>query len=557
MKANIKNYFILFLIVGIGFYSKKGIAQTPTWAWAKSAGITGSEATMGTALDASGNLFAIGWYTSANITFGSTTLVNPGSYTGDIFLVKYDAAGNVLWAKTFGGADGDIGNAIAIDLGGNVYITGWYASTSFSMGTYTLTNSAVGSSDIFIAKLDPAGNVIWARSAGGTSADRGYGISVDASGNVFTTGGFGSNVINFGTGPIVNSGSGTQDFFIVKQDAAGNALWAKSAGGTNADIGYSLANDSLGNVFVTGSFSSASVNFGAGTLNNSSAGTQDLFTVKYDGLGTAAWSSRAGGSMDDFGNSIMVRGNNVYVTGAFNSASIAFGTTTLTNASAGTGDVLLAKYDLSGNSIWAKREGGSDSEAGNAVAADSAGKVYISGYFSSTSITFGSTTLNNAAVGYRDLFVSAFDGNGNSTWATSSSGGVYDETANAVSVNPTGGSVYTGGTFNSGTVLFGSTTVYKGCGDDVFVAKLLGPLVGIKEENTSAQLTLYPNPTSGKFIIEAEGQIILYNLFGKIIGTEKINHGTELDLSSQSKGIYLYKVLTTKQESYSGRIIIQ
>lgn len=94
-------------------------AQT-TWQWAKSAGATGSEATTGTVVDASGNIYAIGWYTSATITFGGTTLTNPGNFTGDMFLAKYDATGNVLWAKTYGGVDGEIGNGIAIDASGNV-----------------------------------------------------------------------------------------------------------------------------------------------------------------------------------------------------------------------------------------------------------------------------------------------------------------------------------------------------------------------------------------------------------------------------------------------------
>ena len=89
-----------------------------------------------------------------------------------------------------------------------------------------------------------------------------------------------------------------------------------------------------------------------------------MFVVKYDGLGNTVWSKRAGGSLDDYGNSIAVRKGDVYITGTYNSSSLAFGTTTLTNTSAGTGDILLAKYDLSGNSVWAKKAGGSDYEAG-------------------------------------------------------------------------------------------------------------------------------------------------------------------------------------------------
>ncbi len=247
----------------------------------------------------------MGWYSSATITFGSLTLTNPGVGTGDVFLVKYDASGNALWAKTFGGTDGDVGNAVAVDASGNVYITGWFASSTISFGTSTLTNAGPGN-DVFIVKLNSSGSAIWAKSAGGSSSDRGYGITVDPSGNVFTTGAFMSATINFGTGTLTNA-SATNDVFIAKHDSNGNALWANSAGGTNADTGFSIASDSLGNAYATGIFASSSINFGTGALTNSTTGTQDIFVVKYNSSGTAVWSSRAGGTMDDAANAIAVK----------------------------------------------------------------------------------------------------------------------------------------------------------------------------------------------------------------------------------------------------------
>lgn len=545
----------LVLITAALFLS--ATTQAQTWQWARSAGSTGSEMTTATAIDASGNLYAVGWYTSANITFGTITLTNPGIATSDIFLVKYDAAGNVLWAKTFGGADGDLGSGVAVDAAGNVLITGWYTSTSLAFGTYTLNNAAATTSDIFVTKLDPAGNTLWAKSVGGASGERGYGIAVDASNNVFVTGGFGSASINFGSGSLSNAGSPTNDVFVTKYDANGTNLWSKSAGGTNADAGLSAAVDSLGNVYVTGQYTSASINFGTGVLNNASTGTQDLFIVKYNGSGTAAWAVRSGGSLDDFGQSIAVKKTAVYVTGGFSSSSVMFGTTTLTNASAGTNDVLLAKYDNNGNAIWAKKSGGADSEAGNGVALDSMGNVYITGYFSSSSISFGTITVNDFSVGYRDLFVAALDAAGTSLWATEV-GSSYDETANAIAVNSTGANIYVGGTFNSGAVGFGTTTLYKGCGDDVFVAKLTGGAVGINELNNQQQISIYPNPSNGKFSVDAEGEIIFYNVLGEVIHSEKLNNTSNVvDLSSQKQGVYTYQLITSGKEKFTGRVVVE
>lgn len=559
MKTTFKNFMLLLVLI-TGFFAEKSFAQSPSWQWAKSAGSTGSEMATGTALDASGNLYVVGWYTSANITFGAITLTNPGNFTSDIFLVKYDTNGNVIWAKTYGGVDGDLGNGITVDASGDVYITGWYTSATLAMDSHTLTNAGTGTSDAFVARINSAGIVVWAKSAGGTSADRGYGVAVDASGNVFATGGFGSATINFGTGNLTNTGSPTNDFFIAKYDASGNTLWAKSAGGTNADVGYSAATDTSGNVYITGAYSSLAINFGTGPLTNASAGTQDLFIVKYNGFGTAAWSVRSGGNQDDFGNAIAVHKNSCYVTGGFNSPSIAAGTTTLINSSGGTSDVILIKYDLNGNAAWAKKAGGADSEAGNGVAVDSVGKVYVTGFFISSSITFGTITVNDFSVGYRDLFIVSYDGNGSALWATEV-GSTYDETANAIAVNTTGAEIYIGGTFNSGMVTFGAYNIYKGCGDDVFVAKLLGPMVDIKEEYLADQLTVYPNPTSGKFVLVGQGQIMFYNAFGEVVLNQKSDSNrfglNEFDFSSQPKGVYVYRVYTDKKGVYTGRVVVQ
>jgi hypothetical protein len=554
MKTSIKIFVIILLTV---LQSQKTAAQNPTWQWAKSAGSTGGEAAMGSALDAAGNLYVIGWYTSANLTFGSITLTNPGVGTGDVFLVKYDAAGNALWAKTFGGIDGDIGNGIAVDASGNVYITGWYTSSTISFGSLTLTNSGSASSDIFIVKLNSSGTEVWAKNAGGSASDRGYGIALDEAGNVFTTGNFSSATINFGTGSLTNS-SAASDFFITKYSSTGTTLWAKSAGGTGADVGYSAATDSLGNVYVTGVFSSSSINFGTGSLNNSASGTQDVFVAKYNGLGTAVWATRSGGALDDSGNGIAVKKNCVYVTGGFTSSSVIFGTTTLNNNTTGTSDVFVTKYDFDGNLIWANRYGDADSEAGNGIALNANAVPFVTGFFISNSINFGNVTLTNSGAGYRDLFVCAFNPSGTVAWASSASGGTYDEAGNTISVNSNGAEIYVGGFFNSPSVSFGTNSVFKGCGDDIFVSKLLGSAtVGISEEFLNSRLLVYPNPNQGKFTVNAEGKIIFYNILGEIILTEDLSNNNRFDFSAQTKGVYLYRVIGEKTESYIGRIVVE
>lgn len=518
-------------------------AQTSSWQWARGAGYTGSDQALATTLDASGNIYTIGWYTSANITFGSITLTNPGVATSDIFVTKHDAAGNTVWAKTFGGTDGEIGNSIAVDATGNVYITGWYTSSTIAFGTSTLTNSGSGSSDIFIVKLSSAGNAIWAKNIGGPLADRSNGIALDGSGNVFATGCFMSPSINFGASTLTNAGTGTNDFFIAKFDGSGTNLWAKSAGGNNSDIGNGLAIDSLGNAYATGMFSSASINFGTGAISNSGTGTQEMFLVKYDAAGNALWNVKGNGSTEDYGNAVEISKNAVYITGGFNSTALVLGTTTLSNPGASTHDVFIAKYDLNGNFAWANRAGDVDSEVGNSIDSDNLGRIFITGYFTSGSISFGGSNLTNVMAGYRDLFIAAYDASGANVWATSV-GDAFDESANSITVNSAGNEIHVSGVYNSSSLTFGTHSVFKGCGDDVFLAKLSGLTIGISENQLSNGIQLYPNPAKQSFYLNSkyQGNFELINSIGKQVLKQEITEGlNSIDVSILEPGLYILK----------------
>ncbi|MGC6468655.1 MAG: SBBP repeat-containing protein, partial [Chitinophagales bacterium] len=201
---------------------------------------------------------------------------------------SYAQQANFEWAKSFGGTFDDQGYSIALDASGNVYTTGWFAGTvDFDPGAGTNNLTAQGSADVFVQKLDPLGNLIWAKSFGGTSADQGYSIALDASGNVYTTGRFRGTVdFDPGAGLATLTSAGSDDVFIQKLDPLGNLIWAKSFGGTSADYGYSIAVDASGNVYTTGYFQ-GTVDFdpGAGTNNLTAQGNRDVFIQKLDPLG--------------------------------------------------------------------------------------------------------------------------------------------------------------------------------------------------------------------------------------------------------------------------------
>ena len=316
--------------------------------WAKSAEGAYDDSGQSVSTDASGNVFITGIYYSPTITFGKTTLTkaNPTRNYSDIFIVKYDASGNMLWATSAeDGVFNDDGRSVSTDASGNVFIAGYFASPTITFGTTTLTNTN-SSWDIFIVKYDSSGNVLWAKSAGGTAYDIGNSVSTDAIGNVFMTGIYYSPTITFGITTLTNANN-VADIFIVKYDASGNVLWAKSAEGTWYDLSYGVCTDVIGNVFITGAFYSPTITFGTTTLTNVNA-ANDIFIVKYDASGNVLWAKSAGGTGYDEGYAVSTDASgNVFLTGNFGSPNINFGTTTLTNTDT-TGsfrDIFIAKLD--------------------------------------------------------------------------------------------------------------------------------------------------------------------------------------------------------------------
>jgi len=379
----------------------------------------------------------------------------------DIFVAKLDNRGNWLWAKKAGGTDSDYGYGIAVDASGNSYVTGYFKGSA-TFGSTTLTNN--GFANIFIAKLDSSGNWLWAKNAGYSGCGTsGNGIAVDASGNIYVTGDF-SGSATFGS--ITLTSNGDSDIFIAKLDSSGNWLWAKNAGGTDYDYGQGIAVDASGNSYVTGYFESTTATFGSTTLTSS--GFSDIFVAKLDSSGNWLWIKNAGGTdyYEGCGIAVDTSGNS-YVIGWFE-GSATFGSATLT--SNGDDDIFVTKLDSSGNWLWAKKAGGTDYYEGCGIAVDASGNSYITGFFSD-SATFGSTTLTSN--GYCDIFIAKLDSSGNWLWAQNA-GGTGSDWGHGIAVDAIGNSYVTGYFFSTAATfgnitIYGSGTVYN---TDIFVVKV-------------------------------------------------------------------------------------
>ena len=228
---------------------------------------TGVVASRGIAVDSAGNSYITGWI-EAGANFGTTNLTVSGNQ--DACVAKYDSGGNFMWVHQMGGVEEDRGIGIASDALGNVYATGRFTGTASFGGTNLAdggTNlTALGEDDIFLARLDSTGRLVWARRAGGLYSDSGVGVAVDEQGSVFLTGNF-NHVGTFGAASL--SSSGSYEVFITKWNGAGSVLWRVRAGGNGPDGGQGIAVHPSGKVFVTGSFSGnagGDASFGATNL---------------------------------------------------------------------------------------------------------------------------------------------------------------------------------------------------------------------------------------------------------------------------------------------------
>jgi hypothetical protein len=360
--------------------------------WAASAGGERNDIGLGIAVDYFGDTYITGRF-SGTATFGPVTLTGAGSpevfFSSDVFVAKYDKNGNVLWAKSFGPAAGE---SIALDNAGNFYLTGYFAGTA-TFGSYNITSA--GELDIFVVKCDSVGNVLWARSGGGTVADQGLSIAVDSFGNSYVTGVFGETA-TFDSVSLT-SVAGSADVFVAKYDSTGSVMWARSAGGADIDQGYGIAVDAEGNSHVAGVFR-GNATFGSFTLISN--GADDIFVAKYDPDGNVVWTQSAGGiSLDSgYGIAIDTLGNS-YITGSF-VGTVMFGAFKV--ASAGGTDVFVAKYDSTGNVLWANSAGGTWQDSGHGIAVVGPGSTLITGPFRETA-AFG--TINLTSIGNNDIFV--------------------------------------------------------------------------------------------------------------------------------------------------------
>ncbi len=360
-------------------YSPSGDQQ-----WELTWGGTGTDCGYGVAIDAEANIYVTGYFQgSVDFDPGPGNEIQTSYDLADVFLSKFESNGNFLWARTWGGPNNDYGQGVSADGAENVYVTGQFASeVDFNPagGTVYVSN---GADDAFLSKFDSSGSFSWARVWGGSGSDAGRGVTGDSSGNAYVTGVFLDSVDFDPSGGTLVASNGGTDAYLSKFDPLGNFQWVRTWGGTDGDIGFGVAVDGSGSVYVTGGFQ-GEVDFypGIGTDLHNSNGSSDVYLSSFGTSGSFQWARTWGGSALDEGYGVAANSSGaVFVTGGFQ-AEVDFnpegGTARLSN---GGDDVFLSRFDSSGSFQWVRTWGGNNLDRGRGVGIDPYGNVFAAGRF--------------------------------------------------------------------------------------------------------------------------------------------------------------------------------
>ncbi len=385
----------------------------------------------------------------------------------------------LVWVKQMGGTSFEEVQAITMDTAGNIYCTGYFSATvDFDPGPGIFNLTAVEDEDVFVSKMDSAGNLLWVKQFGGTRHQSGTTIAIDAAGNVLIGGIFFGHVdFDPGPGTLTFFSNGFTDNFICKLDTNGDLVWARQIAGSLTDRLSSIAFAGNGSILITGYFEGTSdFDPGSGFATLTSAGVADIFILRLSAAGLFEWVKQIGGESYDAGYSLKTdAAGNIYVCGIFlNIVDFDPGIGVHNVASVDQDDVFILKLDNNADFVWVKQIGGNSYSRVGSLSIDLHGNVIVAGNFvSDCDFDPGPGTYNITADGNDDAFIVKLDSNGIFRWARALQGPDFQRPYQVVTDNSD--DVYTIGYFGGVTDFDPGPAVYNisAVGNlDIFLSKL-------------------------------------------------------------------------------------
>lgn len=522
-----KSFLFIHLFV---FIVISGTGQSFDWATATGGG--GSDQAYAIATDNEGNSYVTGWF-QGSAHFGDITLTSEGGK--DVYLAKYNNSGEVIWAKRAWGIASNSAAGICLDWDGFPIITGWFAE---NIHFDEITLESWGSYDMFVARYNSQGEVIWARSAGGEGDDYGNRVTTNLEHDVLVAGSF-RYTAHFGEVTTVSS-EGNRDIFIANYSNVGNFHWVKRAGGEGEDRAYDIISASDGSTYFTGLFNGKAF-FGNHDVNSTSL--LSTFVAKMNAGGSFLWVKNGTGGANDYarGFGISMDGEGyVYCTGAF-SGTLTFGEQTV-HASGGEYDfdVYITKHNHEGGLAWIRKGGGYGNDQGFDLFTDAGGNSFVTGFFSNIA-EFGGQIIESA--GKSDVFVAKYNWAGEVQWLKVAGGDFQDYGYGISQGNTSDNNLYLCGNYQE-EAAFDNIIISNWGAFDMFAAKLNYDGDFVNETNNQT-FEISPNPSNGTFEINLDQKyknitLKVFSTDGKLV-MEKKASGNQYRLLVNTKldsGIY-------------------
>ena len=446
----------------------EGSVCVSSFVWAKQFGDGQDQVAGAITTDALGQSFLL-TRVSGTVDFGGGPLTAPAN--NSIAAAKFDPNGNVAWGKIF--------NAQAVKAG-FFYGSGASAAVVDKYGNLSFAGNVSGAADFgggppsgfwgnqntFVAKLDPNGNLLWSKEFPFGTAG---GIAIHVTDHIVVAGNLSSSSTDFGCGNLAASGPSATDAYVASFYSNGVCAWSKRFGNNLSNSAMSLATDSASNVIVLGNLN-GTVNFGAGPVVSPTV-DQAIFLAKLGFGGAAQWSKAFGPpglpGTNNMPSAVATdSAGNIFITGYF-AGSIDFGTGALT--SLGESNIFLVKFDPAGDTVWSKRFGGAGHQQAFHLTVDATDSVTIAGGYDN-SVDFGGGPLTSDGPTY--AFVAKFDASGTHLWSRGFGSAMSSGASGVASADAN--HVLLAGNFLGGIDFGGGQLTTHGA-NDVFLAKLLVP----------------------------------------------------------------------------------